>query len=216
MPIKYIIASRRLNYLHNILARNENELVSRIFSAQFDNPLEGDFVKLIEEDFKLINEKFNKTLIKSMTKKQFKKWVKSKIEKAAFEFLIEEKVSQSKICDIEYKKLEIQNYLKAAVFNNSEIELLFKLRSKTLELKSNYKKKYFNKLDCSLKDCYFEENQEHLFSSCQILQNKLRVKDKTVSYKDIFSRSTKKQNKVTKIFSKLLDIRTDLLNSYKI
>ena len=97
MPIKFIISSSRLNYLHNILSRNDTELVSRIFATQCKNPLEGDFIKLIEADFKLINETFDKNLIKSMTKRQFKIWVKFRIEKAAFNYLIQEKEKQSKI-----------------------------------------------------------------------------------------------------------------------
>ena len=103
MPLKYIISSRRLNYLHNILSREKTDLVSRIFHAQSESPLEGDFVKLVEKDFELINESFNKTLITSMTKKQFKKWVKIKIEKAALNALIEKQVSESKIQNSKYK-----------------------------------------------------------------------------------------------------------------
>ena len=45
-----IISSRRLYYLHNIISRKDTELVSRIFATQCENPLEGDFIKLIEGD----------------------------------------------------------------------------------------------------------------------------------------------------------------------
>ena len=72
MPIEFIIASRRLNYLHNILARDKNELVARVFNVQCENPSKGDFIELIQNDFKLINEKFDKQLITSMSKNQFK------------------------------------------------------------------------------------------------------------------------------------------------
>ena len=69
MPIIYIIASRRLNYLHNIISRKEDDLVLR-----------GDFVKLIEKDFELINETYNKRFIASMNKKQLKIKIKRYIE----------------------------------------------------------------------------------------------------------------------------------------
>ena len=46
-----------------------------------ENPIDGDFIKLIEDDFKLINEKFDVSVIKSMSKKKFKKWVKIKVKK---------------------------------------------------------------------------------------------------------------------------------------
>ena len=52
MPIKFIISSRRLNFLHKIPYRPKNDLISRVFTAQCESPLEGDFIKLVEEDLK--------------------------------------------------------------------------------------------------------------------------------------------------------------------
>ena len=73
IPIRYIKASRRLNYLHNILTRKENEVLSRVYFAQKTKPLQGDFVKLVESDLLLINQKYDESLFKSMSKKKFKK-----------------------------------------------------------------------------------------------------------------------------------------------
>ena len=80
------------------------------------------FVKLIQNDFELINEKYSKSLIMSMNKKQFKKWIKSKIKKAAYLYLIKEKNSDTnkKIQHIQYKKLETQKYLKSAKFYKNQ------------------------------------------------------------------------------------------------
>ena len=50
---------------------------------QFESPSQGDFIQLIKDDFKLINKKFDKKIITSMSKNQFKKWVKLRVEKAA-------------------------------------------------------------------------------------------------------------------------------------
>ena len=79
-----------------------------------------------------------------MNKRQFKKWVKSKVRNAAYNYLIKEKNSDKnkKIQHIQYKKLETQKYLKSSIFSNSNIEILFKLRSRTIDLKSNFKTKY--------------------------------------------------------------------------
>ena len=44
VPLKFIISSRRINYLHNILKRNEHETIPRVFNAQKDNPIDGDLV----------------------------------------------------------------------------------------------------------------------------------------------------------------------------
>ena len=92
-----------------------------------------------------------------MSKNQFKKWVKFRIEKAAFKYLIKEKEKQSKIQHITYSKLEIQNYLKSKLFSNDEIEILSKLRSQTINLKANFKKMHFNKVECSIEGCFLEK-----------------------------------------------------------
>ena len=50
VPMKYIIASRRLNFLQTILKRDEEELTKRVVLAQLDDPCEGDFAKLVKDD----------------------------------------------------------------------------------------------------------------------------------------------------------------------
>ena len=146
-------------------------------------------MRLIQKDFESINESFNKTLITLMTKIQFKKWVKIKIEKAAFNSLIQKQKSESKIHNIKYKEFKIQDYLKSKLFSNFEVETLIKLRSKTVELKSNFSKKYSNNLKCSISECTFDESQEHIFSSCQSLLNLFDNSKNDPKYEDIFSSS---------------------------
>jgi hypothetical protein len=176
--------------------------VLRVFNAQSESPLEGDFVKLVQKDFELINEIYNERLVTSMNKKQFKKWVKSKIKKAAFNALIEDKNSDKnkKINNIKYKKLQIQSYLKSKLFSNHEINILFRLRSRTTELKSNFKTKYFDQLECSVKGCSQEESQEHVFTSCHPVLKLLNIQQNipTIKYKQIFSKNTRKQHSNTK------------------
>ena len=96
--------------------------------------------------------------------------------------------------------------------SNSNIELLLKLRSNTLDIKGNFPKKYFNKIECQVKNCVYEETQEHLLSNCSTLTNLLNRKNLAVNYRDIYSKSLRKQIQVTKIYSRLLEIRSEILN----
>ena len=200
-----------MNYLHNILSRNEDDLLLRVFNAQCESPLDGDFIKLIEKDFEMINVPYKKSLVTSMNKKQFKKWIKLKIEKAAFSYLINEKESDKnkKIQNIIYKNLRMQKYLKSQLFSNSDIELLFKLRSKTVDVKINFKTKYANSLTCPLNGCNQEDSQEHIFESCEELLK--RSKNDKVKHKQIFS-NTKNQFKAVKNFKSLMEMREKLLS----
>ena len=82
LPIRFILISRRLNYLHNILVRSEKELVLRVFRAQQSKPAKGDWIKLIEKDLNIIGETLDETKIKSMSKNMFKLFVKNKVHKS--------------------------------------------------------------------------------------------------------------------------------------
>ena len=112
IPILKIISMRRLNYLYEILTRDKNELVRRVFLAQVENPSKGDFIKLVEEDFKMIGEQINFDIIGQMTKTQFKKHIKEKVKNVTLDGLKDIQKEHSKVWDIHYSKLDIQEYKK--------------------------------------------------------------------------------------------------------
>ena len=140
IPIRFILACRRMTYLQTILKRNENELTKRIFKAQKENPTKGDFYCQVLKDFELIGEE--EVAIKSKT--IHKNNIKQKIKTAALSYLLEKKQNHSKIKDIQFTKLETQNYMTSPLFQNSEVCLLFALRSKYVDCKANFKSQYRN------------------------------------------------------------------------
>ena len=52
IPLRWIIAKRRINYLKHTLKRNEKELINKVLKAQKETPTMGDFVTLVEMDLK--------------------------------------------------------------------------------------------------------------------------------------------------------------------
>ena len=54
VPIRYIIASRRLNYLHTVVSRDKDEVTRRILQYQFEHTVSGDFSELVRKDLELI------------------------------------------------------------------------------------------------------------------------------------------------------------------
>ena len=78
LPLKYILASRRIMYLHNILSKDKEELVKRVYEVQKNNPTPGDFICLVKEDLKIIGEPFDEDRIVSMNKLQIKTHIKKK------------------------------------------------------------------------------------------------------------------------------------------
>ena len=69
-PLKYILSSRRIMYLQNILSRDKEELVKRVYEVQKNKPTQGDFICQVKEDFESISEPFDEEKIVSMSKQQ--------------------------------------------------------------------------------------------------------------------------------------------------
>ena len=96
-------------------------------------------------------------------------------------------------------------------FTSNNIELLFKLRTRMVQVKANFKTG-FDSLFCDL--CKVEdeeENQPHLLN-CEVLLNNCEAlyNDESVEYDDIFS-DKESQLKAVKLFEKVLEVRDNLL-----
>ena len=115
------------------------------------NPSTGDFVKLLENDFKLIESQQNDITIQNTSKHEYKQNIKKKIKAAAFNYLKDIPKTHTKVRDIEYKQLETQKYLLSHIFSNSDVNLLYDLRSRSTECRVNFKQKYlYSDLYCQL------------------------------------------------------------------
>ena len=209
-PIRFVIASRRINYLKNILNKPSNELIRRVYEAQKISYTKGDWIELVRKDFELIDEEFNEELINNMSNFKFKKYVKDKVQKAAFMYLQDKKITHSKIKDIEYKKLELQPYLLCENLANEEINTLFALRSKMVSVKKNFSRQFEYNLLCKL-GCNSEDIQEHLLDCMYIID---KLDDKTIlaeaEHLDIFG-NVSQQCDIVKIYCEILKIRESLL-----
>ena len=87
IPIRFILMSRRLNFLHYILNQHEDSLLRKVFDAQVDNPIRGDWVNQIDMDIRDLGLYLTYDQIKIISKEQFKKMVKEKVKMKSYEFL---------------------------------------------------------------------------------------------------------------------------------
>ena len=55
IPIKYVIISRRLNYLKNILNSSQHELIRKVYEAQSRKPVKNDWVLTVQDNKKDVN-----------------------------------------------------------------------------------------------------------------------------------------------------------------
>ena len=88
IPIRFLIKQRRLNYLHHLLTRNTQELISKVYFAQCRQPGKNDWVETVKNDRQEINLGLSDQLISAMSKNNFKDVVKKKISQSAFNYLV--------------------------------------------------------------------------------------------------------------------------------
>ena len=115
-----------------------------------------------------------------MSKCAFKKLVEEKINRKAVEELKKNSTSKTKrlveTMSVDKKgKIIPSKYLKSKELTKKEKETLFKLRTRSYDLKSNFPRKYGNKMQCRI--CEIEEtieDEQHTFS-CPILLHDIEV-----------------------------------------
>ena len=66
---------------------SEGELIRNIYEAMKADPLPGDWYKLVQEDFKIVNLDLNEDQILNMNPTRYKSIIKEKMRDAAFNIL---------------------------------------------------------------------------------------------------------------------------------
>ena len=99
----------------------------------------------------------------------------------------------------------------STLFNNIEVNLLFALRSRYIDCKANFKNGNNNTVCQLCSDS--EDNQPHILQ-CKVINRFFKSKDivnESIDYSDIF-KDVRKQKVIVTIYTKLLEIRKQLLN----
>ena len=140
VPIRYILMSRRLNFLWYLIHQKEDSLLSNFFLPQCEDPTKGDWVSQVKEDMKVLDMDMTFDNIKTFSKDAFKQLVKKHIRKAAFAGLKEIQETHSKSKKMSYNELKMQEYLLPDNgMTNKEKSFAFTARSQMLEVKCNFK-----------------------------------------------------------------------------
>ena len=110
--IGVIVKARRANYLHYILKREENEMLYTFFMTQWHNETNGDWTQQIKTDLSDLEIPCDFEVIKSKSTWAFNSLVKRQAKKYALNMLTKKQMKHSKMDDLYYTDLEIQNYFK--------------------------------------------------------------------------------------------------------
>ena len=147
IPFRDIIIGRRLNFSHSILNENPHSLIYKFFEVQWKYRTRRDWVTLVQKDLEYLElQDLSLETIKNMKKIQFRSLVKQKIEEKTLEKLEKIKQTHSKVKILEHNELRMQKYLQpnSEKIRKEEAQLIFKLRSRMTNVKTNFKGKFDN------------------------------------------------------------------------
>ena len=195
----------------HIVHVNKEDMLYRVYSAQKVSPVQGDWVKLLDSDKSLFNINMTDDDIESISSYKLKNYLKKTAQKLTLNYIESLQQKHSKSEKYETADLSTADYLTDGRFSKYECELLFKLRSRTIQVKNNFQNGNLENLFCDL--CkLFTCTQEHVLS-CPEITKKVRIVNTTqVEHSDIFG-NVDQQLTYIKIYSQFWSERQSLLES---
>ena len=206
LDLKSLIQIRRLMYLWEILNRDKSELITRIYTTQKLINSTGDWVRLVDADKAELGIIITDEEIQGVSKLSFKSFVKKKVTENYLRNLSALKEKHSKSTFVNTSKLKVADYIISPLFSTREKQLLFKRRSRTLDVKQNFPGQFSSPwcISCGL----FQETQQHLLH-CPEIVSKLSYLNQNLSAisEDLVYGSIQQQRIIVNIYSDILEVR---------
>ena len=164
----------------------------------------------MENDKKVLNLDISVEEIEKISKNKFKKIVETKIDNYALQQLNALKSKHSKSQYLQSSTFKTAGYLIDERFFKSESQLLFRLRSKTLNVKQNFENQHTNNLcqTCIL----FPKTQSHLLQCPEIAPKlKLLSLQESDAEKQFIYGNIDQQLVIVKIYSIIWELRIQKL-----
>ena len=164
-PIRYIIMARRLMYYWTLLQKDDSELAKKVFITQRLLVTKNDWVQQLQSDLDECGITLPEARIKCMKKDAFKSLVKKQIRSLTMQYLV---TLRSKHSKSEHLLIEngLKEYLKNSEITLEEKKLLFAMKTRTVNVKTNFRNSYSN-LTCRLCAKPGEEESEFHLMRCE-------------------------------------------------
>ena len=203
LDIESIIKARRANYLHYLATRDKNEMLYKFFITQWQHSTVGDWTiqaRLDLADFGITDDL---SWIRKQSKHTFKKLVKARSKQFALFKFLEKKESHSKLKDLWYCELKLQDYLKLETMTAFEAKTVFSYRTRAAQYSDNYRGT--NGLSpCPL--CLLHLDCQAMAFQCQVIRESVHI---TECYDRVFNSSI--SNTLAKTLVKIDNTRSDIL-----
>ena len=196
--IRTILKARRINYLRYLLSLKKEEMLFKVFMAQWEYPQTYDWVEQVKTDLRDFNMSLDLESLREKSLNSFKKYTKKKAYEYELKQLIGMKDLRSKLRNLSYEKLEMQQYLKDYDFMDAIV--IFKFRTRMAPFNENFKGQGPPKL-CPLCE-NFIDSQIHSFH-CSKMISHIEINGR---YEDIFKQKINKE--LLKTLKKILEYRS--------
>ena len=136
------------------------------------------------------------------------------IVKKALEFLNKKKEGHSKVLHLSHPNWKQQPYLKPnQMVSIDEAKFIFLLRTRMLDIKTNYRNKYSDVICPIYKSA--DDEQAHLLA-CKELTEGMELVDPTIKYENLFYSNLEEILKVSRMIQSKFKRRKDLIKSLEV
>ena len=203
LPLSCIVKERRVNYLQYILKTDKTKMLYRFFMAQWESPVKDDWTQQVRSDLSDLGIKEDLSFIQSKSVFSFKNLVKVKIKEYALDMLNEEKFKHSKMDNLIFTELKIQEYLVSESITLEEKRSIFQYRTRMAKFSENYRGKDPPK-PCQV--CLLHvDSQSHAVRCLETMRSVRTVGN----YEEIFGNSI--SNDTAKMLKQIDDVRKNKL-----
>ena len=143
------------------------------------------------------------------TKQSFKTFLKRKGKQFTENYLYQLKISHSKLDDLKFSELKCAQYLVDPRMTQKEAKLLFKLRTRMYQVKTNFRGLYNYNLSCDL--CKSSTCDQWHLLVCKVLQSLVpELQNTKVKYHHLFG-SIDDMIPAIKLFMKITEQRDEII-----
>ena len=188
IDIETIIMARRINYLQYLVKRDKSEMLSKFCMAQWNFPAtRGEWTEQVKSDLASFDIPEDLQLIEIKSKNSFKNLVKRKAKEFAFGKFMEQKELHSKMNQLSYSRLMMQEYLKCDKLDSWEAKAVFNYRTRMAKYRDNYKGQR-GQAPCPL--CNLHLDVQNICFQCPSVRENVKLKGK---YEKIFGNKISKE-----------------------
>ena len=198
-------------YYWHILHLDHSELLYKFYKAQKLKPSKNEWVTQDEKDKKDLQLDLDDEEVMKMSQLKFKHIIQNKMRDFVAKCLQAIQSKQSKTSQLKINnQFKPADYLFSQNLCKDEIQTLFKLRSRTIDVKQNMESSNKNMLWC--RTCFlYPETQKHIFHCADIRTNVEYQNFEGLDYDMIYG-GIDNQEKFVKVYYLMLQARQNMLD----